>query len=176
LIPAASATAPYFVDHVNRAVERQLQAGGRRTSASLRVYTTIDLDLQQLAEQASRGNSRNSNEFTKQGDARPQAALVALDPQTGHVLAMVGGKLRRVATQSRHGRAAAARFDLQTFVYAAALESGISPLRLFADAPRAFTFDRHSPAYRPANYGGGYSMRDVTMRTALDEIFERRHG
>ncbi|HZG50947.1 MAG TPA: transglycosylase domain-containing protein, partial [Pyrinomonadaceae bacterium] len=49
--PAARATAPYFVDHVNRAIEAQLQTGDA-DERSLRVYTTIDLDLQQLAEQA----------------------------------------------------------------------------------------------------------------------------
>jgi len=84
------------------------------------------------------------------------------------VLAMVGG---RNYGESQLNRATDARRQpgsvYKPIVYAAAIESGISPVRLFADAPRAFTFDRHSPAYRPANYGGGYSMRDVTMRTAL---------
>src|SRR5438309_8746085 len=52
------------------------------------------------------------------------------------------------------------------FVYAAALESGMSPLAMFEDAPQEFTYDRKS-RYRPTNYGGGFSMRDVTMRTGL---------
>jgi penicillin-binding protein 1B len=51
-------------------------------------------------------------------------------------------------------------------VFAAALESGVSPLTLSADAPREFTYDVRS-RYRPANYGGGFSMRDVTLRTGL---------
>jgi penicillin-binding protein 1B len=162
-----NATAPYFVDYVNRAVERQLQTGGA-DERSLRVYTTIDLDLQQLAEQAVARQLAQLERVYKSGDARPQAALVALDPNTGHVLAMVGGKNYAA---SQLNRATDARRQpgsvFKPIVYASALESGISPVRLFADAPRAFTFDRHSAAYRPANYGGGYSMRDVTMRTAL---------
>src|SRR5207247_2187188 len=52
------------------------------------------------------------------------------------------------------------------FVYAAALESGISPVQMFTDAPREFVYDKRK-TYRPANYGGGYSMSDVTMRTGL---------
>ena len=52
------------------------------------------------------------------------------------------------------------------FVYAAALESGMSPLVKFADAPREFTYD-HKFKYRPRNYGGGFSMRDVALRTGL---------
>jgi penicillin-binding protein 1B len=168
--PAARATAPYFVDYVNRAVEAQLQtaAAASTDERTLRVYTTIDLDLQQLAEQAVARQLAQLERVYKEGDARPQAALVALDPETGHVLAMVGGQNYAA---SQLNRATDARRQpgsvFKPFVYAAALESGISPARTFADAPRAFKFDRYSPAYRPANYGGGYSMRDVTMRDAL---------
>jgi penicillin-binding protein 1B len=42
----------------------------------------------------------------------------------------------------------------------------MSPVQMFADSPREFVYDRNK-TYRPANFGGGYSMRDVTMRTAL---------
>ena len=168
--PTITATAPYFVDYVNRIVERQIQTNGVEAAAerSLRVHTTIDLDLQQLAEAAVARQLAQLERVYKKSASRPQAALVALDPNTGHVLAMVGG---RNYGESQLNRATDARRQpgsvFKPIVYAAAIESGISPVRLFADAPRAFTFDRHSPAYRPANYGGGYSMRDVTMRTAL---------
>jgi len=171
LDPSARANAPYFIDYVNRALEAQLHKGGAEADErSLRVYTTIDLDLQQLAEQAVARQLAQLERVYKSagGDARPQAALVALDPQTGHVLAMVGGQNYAA---SQLNRATDARRQpgsvFKPIVYAAALESGISPARLFADAPRAFNFDRHSPAYRPSNYGGGYSLHDVTMRTAL---------
>jgi penicillin-binding protein 1B len=52
------------------------------------------------------------------------------------------------------------------FVYAAALESGMSPLRMFKDAPQEFTYAR-TQKYRPSNYGGGFSMRDLPMRDGL---------
>src|SRR5207253_6801851 len=51
-------------------------------------------------------------------------------------------------------------------VYTSALESGLSPLSLYQDAPREFIYDRRT-TYRPANYGNSYSMQDVTMRTGL---------
>jgi penicillin-binding protein 1B len=51
-------------------------------------------------------------------------------------------------------------------VYAAAMEAGLSPLTLSTDAPREFTYDGRA-RYRPANYGGGYSGRDVTLREGL---------
>ncbi len=164
----ATATAPYFVDYVNRTVEAQLQTATGADERMLRINTTIDLELQQLAEQAvARQLAQLEKVYAARG-AQPQAALIALDPQTGHVLAMVGGKnyagsqLNRVTDARRQPGSV-----FKPFVYAAALESGISPVKLFADAPRAFRFDRYSPAYYPANYGGGYSLRDVTMRTAL---------
>jgi penicillin-binding protein 1B len=98
---------------------------------------------------------------------KPQAALVALDPHTGDVLAMVGG---RNYGESQLNRATDALRQpgstFKPFVYAAALEDGMSPVRLFMDAPRDFVYDRNR-IYRPANYGGGYSMREVTMRTGL---------
>lgn len=164
---ADEATAPYFVDYVNRAVEAQLQARSDVDERSLRVFTTIDLDLQQLAEHAVRDQlAQLAKAYPKRGT--PQAALIALDPQTGEVLAMVGGgngygesQLNRVTDAERQPGSV-----FKPFVYAAALESGISPVTLIKDAPRTFTYDQHA-TYRPSNYGGGYSMRDVTMRTGL---------
>jgi len=145
--------APYFVDYVNRAADTD----GRR------IYTTIDLELQDLAEQAL----KKQLERFKDQEKKPQAALVALDPHTGNVLAMVGG--RDYAT-SQLNRATDARRQpgstFKPFVYAAAVEDGISPVQLFMDAPREFVYDRNR-TYRPANYGGGYSMGEVTMRTGL---------
>lgn len=150
--------APYFVDYVNRVAE---SADGRR------VYTTIDLELQSLAEQALKKQLDRLSAVYANGAAQPQAALVALDPHTGEVLAMVGG--RDYAT-SQLNRATDARRQpgstFKPFVYAAAIEDGMSPVQLFLDAPREFVYDRDK-IYRPANYGGGYSMSEVPMRTGL---------
>jgi penicillin-binding protein 1B len=159
--------APYFVDYVNRVVESKLEAGGQKDERNLRVYTTLDLELQQLAEDAVTRQLERLDKVYKGRGVTPQAALVALDPKTGEVLAMVGG---RDYAESQLNRATdAARQPGSVFkpiVYAAALESGLSPVTMYADAPREFVYDRRS-VYRPANYGGGYSMHDVTMRTGL---------
>ncbi|HEY0004290.1 MAG TPA: PBP1A family penicillin-binding protein [Pyrinomonadaceae bacterium] len=159
--------APYFVDYVNRIVESGLERGLTKDERGLRIYTTIDLDLQQLAEAAVRRQLERLDKVYKGRKATPQAALVALDPQTGAVLAMVGG---RDYADSQLNRATDALRQpgsvFKPIVYAAALESGLSPVSLFADAPREFAYDCHS-IYRPANFGGTYSMHDVTMRTGL---------
>ena len=159
------ATAAYFIDYAERAVEARLPQDADDERQPLRVYTTIDLELQQMAEEAVE-RQLGRVEKTLKG-RRPQAALVALDPQTGHVLAMVGGDSY---AGSQLNRATDARRQpgsvFKPLVYAAAIEGGLSPLATSLDAPQDFRYDRRSH-YRPANYGRGYSMREVTFRTAL---------
>jgi penicillin-binding protein 1B len=162
----ADATAPYFIDYVSREVESRFADSSGAPGQNLRVYTTLDLDLQRAAEEAVSRQVERLEKVSK-GRRRPQAALVAIDPRNGHVLAMVGGTSY---AESQLNRATDARRQpgsvFKPVVYAAALESGISPLTLSADVPREFTYDVRA-RYRPANYGGGFSMRDVTLRTGL---------
>lgn len=155
--------APYFIDYVNRVADSEFEVSGETQE----IHTTIDLDLQQLAEQALQRQLEHLDSTYKNRDVKPQAALVALDPRTGNVLAMVGG---RKYGKSQLNRATDAwrqpGSTFKPFVYAAALEDGLSPVRMFPDAPHDFVYDRNR-VYRPANFGGGYSGRDVTMRTGL---------
>ena len=170
--PARESSAPYFVDYANRVSDEgnEGRQGCRRTAgtdACAPIVTTIDLDLQSLAEQAIRKQLARLDETYNARGATPQVALVALDPKTGEVLAMVGG---RDYAESQLNRATDARRQpgsvFKPFVYAAALESGISPLAKFTDAPREFTYAGISK-YSPSNFGGGFSMRDVPMRDGL---------
>ncbi|HEX6622722.1 MAG TPA: transglycosylase domain-containing protein, partial [Pyrinomonadaceae bacterium] len=162
----ADALAPHFIDYVNRRVAERHAGGDVADESNLRIHTTIDIELQRLAELAVRGQLERLHKVFK-GKKQPQAALVALDPKTGHVLAMVGGGSY---AESQLNRATDARRQpgsvFKPIVYAAAIEGGISPLSVSLDAPREFAYD-HRAKYRPANYGGGYSHRDVTLRTAL---------
>ena len=163
----SNAIAPYFVDYVNRVVESKLGSSNPSYEREARIYTTIDLELQGIAEVAIKHQLEILDKSYPDIKARPQAALVALDPRTGNVLAMVGG---RGYQESQLNRATDALRQpgsvFKPFVYAAALETGLSPISLYKDAPQEFVYDR-TAKYRPANYGGGYSMRDVTLRDAL---------
>jgi len=186
--PARESVAPYFVDYVNRVSEARASA---RASSDLELLksrnevagkdagepqagmpalptvTTIDLDLQRIADQAVQQQLAYLDKVYKPRGLTPQVALVALDPRTGNVLAMVGGRdygasqLNRATDAQRQPGSV-----FKPFIYAAALEAGMSPLRIFKDAPQEFTYDGKLK-YRPTNYGGGFSMRDVPMRTGL---------
>ncbi|HLR04960.1 MAG TPA: transglycosylase domain-containing protein [Pyrinomonadaceae bacterium] len=162
--PARESSAPYFIDYVNR---RGSSPTVREGLDGAPIITTLDLDLQRMAEEAIKRQLDRLEAIYKPRGLTPQAALVALDPRTGDVLAMVGGK---DYAASQLNRATDARRQpgsvFKPFVYATALESGMSPLQTFRDAPQTFTYD-HKSKYRPANYGGGYSMRDVWLRTGL---------
>jgi penicillin-binding protein 1B len=166
--PARESVAPYFIDYVNRVADSGTGvATVDHAQDAHATVTTLDLDLQQLAARAVRNQLDRLDKIYKPRGLTPQVALVALDPKTGNVLAMIGGRdyaesqMNRVTDAQRQPGSV-----FKPFVYAAALESGMSPLRMFKDVPQEFTYDRKSK-YRPANYGGGFSMRNVPMRTGL---------
>lgn len=154
--------APYFVDAVAKKIAGKDFTNGK----NLRVYTTIDTQLQETAEKSVRaGLARLDKTFAKKS-LMPQAALIALDPKNGRVLAMVGG---RDYASSQLNRAVESRRQpgstFKPFVYATALERGKLPTGLISDRPTAFPVDQKP--YKPANYGNSYAMRDITMKTAL---------
>jgi penicillin-binding protein 1A len=131
----------YFKEEVRRFLVQRF--GWERVyQGGLKVYTTVDLDMQRAAE-AEVGRALTEIE-KRQGPRKTtgasalQAALVAMDPHTGEVRAMVGG---RDFEQSSFNRATQARRQpgsaFKPFVYAAALERGFSPATLITnlDAP-----------------------------------------
>ncbi|MFN2493362.1 MAG: transglycosylase domain-containing protein [Pyrinomonadaceae bacterium] len=162
---AGNDMAPYYLDAVNRALENSPQPIDPENEQAVRVQTTIDSDLQRAAEQALVHQLDTLRKTSKTG-ASPQGAMVALDPHTGHVLAMVGG---RSYAESQLNRATDAKRQpgsvFKPFVYVAALEAGISPLATYTDAPQTFQYG--NATYSPANYGKSYSMHDVLMRDGL---------
>ena len=120
---AADREAPYLVDFVRARTEGRLddwRAGDR----ALRIETTVDLHLQRLAEAAvQEGLDGIADRRGGSPEAPPQAALVAVDPRSGAIRAMVGG---RSYQESQFNRAERARRQpgsvVKPFVYLAALE------------------------------------------------------
>jgi len=142
------------------------------------VYSTIDPDLQAAAEKAVTIGMQSVDQqlHGRAGRGRipagqPQVALVALDPKTGEVLALVGGRDYR-SSQLNHALAMRQPGSVfKPFVYAAALETAIqgghqtfTPASIVHDEPS--TFNDGYRDYQPKDFHGGF-MGDVTLRTAL---------
>jgi penicillin-binding protein 1B len=166
--------APYFVDYLGEQLQEQFPGFTQRTGA-LDVYTTLDLNLQRYAQEAvqdglARVDHTLSRRRRKPGPA--QAALVAINPRTGEVLAMVGG---RFYNRSQFNRALAARRQpgstFKPFVYLAAFEEAadqgradLTPATMVWDEPTTWTFDQQE--WSPRNYDGDYDGH-ISLRRAL---------
>jgi penicillin-binding protein 1B len=172
-----SLDAPYFVDMVNDALQTQFQDVDFQSS-SYRIYTTLDLDLQRAATESVRtGMELVDEQLRKQRRFRdgyvPQAqvALVALDPHTGEIKALVGGRNYGL---SQLNRAIAKRQPgsiFKPFVYAAAMDTALeggsrvlTPASSILDEPTTFWFDNRP--YEPSNHKREYHGQ-VTIRRAL---------
>ena len=169
---ALDAEAPYFVDFVGHALAAQFPTVTETTEA-VDVYTTLDLHLQRLAQDAvSGGIAKVDQLLSRRRRGRvPQAALIAVDPRTGDILAMVGG---RSYNQSQFNRAVSASRQpgsiFKPFVFLAAFEraaadgTALSPATLVNDEPT--TFDANGTPWTPANYENEYDG-EITLRRAL---------
>ena len=164
--------APYFVDMVGQEIAEKFP-GLTAQENSVDVHTTLDINLQRLALDAVRDGLTRVDDMLarRKRKGRAQAALLAVDPRTGDVLAMVGG---RSYNQSQYNRALSARRQpgsvFKPFVYLAAFEraaeegrSDLTPATLTNDAPKDFTFDNQS--WEPRNYDD-YDG-EITWRRAL---------
>jgi penicillin-binding protein 1B len=167
---ALDAEAPYFVDYVGQELQDKY---GTRIAGAVDVYTTLDLHLQRLAHEALRaGLSRVDELLSKRKRQNAQAALIAVDPRTGEVLALVGG---RTYNQSQYNRATSARRQpgsvFKPFVYLTAFEhayaqgrTDVTPATVVLDEPTSFEFNQQT--WTPGNYDGEYEGA-ITLRRAL---------
>ncbi len=159
-LPGVRGTAQHFVEYVKQQLIAHYGAG-KVFGGGLRVTTSIDLDLQKLA--------RRSVERWLGDRAGPSAALVAVDPRDGRVLAMYGGTSFResqfnLAVQGE--RQAGSAF--KPFVLAAALSLGVSPQTTFDSEPTVINLG--DKLWTVANYEGAYHGEiDLVKATALSD-------
>lgn len=168
--------AQYYLDLASDELQRRLENHEWRGAAN--VYTTLDLRLQRAAENAIRdGMQKVDRELKKRHRGRkgpepePQVALIALDPHTGEIKALCGGRdynlsqLNRVLAKRPPGSV------FKPFVYATALNTAVeySPRVLtqtstVMDAPTTFNYENQT--YSPDNFGHQFHGQ-VTFRQAL---------
>jgi len=165
--------APYFVDMVGAQVNEQFP-GVTRQPGMLDVYTTLDLNMQRAALDAVRNGLDNVDKLLsrrKKKTQSAQAVLLAVDPRSGEILALVGG---RSYNQSQYNRVIESRRQpgsvFKPFVYLAAFEhaalegwTDLTPASLTNDEPATFMFD--DQMWEPKNYDA-YDG-EVTLRRAL---------
>ena len=181
-----TSAAPYFVDMVKDHLLEHISESDL-SSQSYRVYTSLDPRLERAAVEAvsvgisevdkrlERKYERWAKENQKKGSSEPvphaQVALVALDPRTGEVRALVGGRdygasqLNRALARRQPGSA------FKPFVYLAAflndvdgIQPALTPLSTVVDEPTTFEFDGNE--YAPDNFGEKF-YGTVTLREAL---------
>lgn len=156
--------APHFVFYVLDELEKTygkewLEEGG------MKIYTTLDWELQQLAEKKVREGVQNNI-----WSGATNAALVSIDPKTGDVLAMVGSRdyfdktidgQVNVAVRLRQPGS-----SFKPLVYAQAFERGFQPETMLFDAPTNFGPDGSGKDYVPQNYNLRFNGL-VSMRQSL---------
>jgi penicillin-binding protein 1A len=164
-----AAKAPYFVDRVRNFLEETIGAD-MLYKGGLRIDTTLEDRLQRAAEKAV---SEGVAAFSVRAEARdrispaPQAALVALEVQSGRILAMVGGTdyakspYNRAVTALRQPGSA-----FKPIVYAYAVEKGIPQNELILDAPIVYRSASGGRDWKPQNFSGSH-RGEITLRRAL---------
>lgn len=143
-------TAPYFSTFI---LSQLLEEYGANVvyMGGLKIYTTLDLEMQYFAEKALQESGH-------------EGAIIAIEPQTGHIKAMVGGKDFK---ESKFNRATQAYRQpgsaFKPFIYLAALDNGFTPSNIIEDSP--ITFEN---GWSPENYEKEFSG-PVTLREAFEQ-------
>jgi len=161
--------APYFMDYLAQQLTT-LYKPEELVSLGLSIYTTLDPQVQIAAENAlSKELSRLENRTTalkrKSSDKKLQGAVVVIQPKTGHILAMVGGRsysksqFNRI-TQSRRQPGSA----FKPFVYVTGLDT-FTPITILSNTPRTYNID--GKTWAPKNFER-HAKKQVSFRSALE--------
>lgn len=145
-----------FIDYVSQQVAKKY-GDDALYKEGLKIYTTMDVDKQHAAVRAMRNLPNNYTD--ENGLTQPQAAIVSIDPKTGHILAMVGGRgqdsFNRASMAVRQPGSA-----FKPFVYLTALQHDMTPDTTMNDQPVTYG------GWSPKNAGGSYSGT-MTLSDAL---------
>ncbi len=156
--------APYFMEFIRQRLEEKYGAN-ILYKGGLRVHTTLDLKMQEAAEKALSSSLDRLNKNRK--GKRIEGALIALDPRTGYIKAMVGGS--GFTSENQLNRAVQARRQpgsaFKPFLYAAAIDKGFTPADTLRDEPVSYPGARSE--WTPQNYDGKFHGL-VTLRKALE--------
>lgn len=144
-----------FIDYVSQQVAKKY-GDDALYKEGLKIYTTMDVDKQHAAVRAMRNLPNNYTD--ENGLTQPQAAIVSIDPKTGHILAMVGGRgqdsFNRASMAVRQPGSA-----FKPFVYLTALQHDMTPDTTMDDQP--VTYGNWSPKNAGGSYSGTMTLSDA---------------
>ena len=147
----------YFFDMISQKVIAEVGADALY-KGGLKIYTTLDMDMQLAAEKAMRHLPNYYTDGKKL--TQPQMALAAVDPKTGYVKAMIGGrgqdKFNRATLAVRQPGSA-----FKPFVYLTAMQNGFTPASIIEDKEEEF-----AKGWKPQNSDMQWHGK-VSLRTAL---------
>lgn len=144
---------------INSIPKSMLEDGG------LRIFTNLDIDIQTKMEESLLSNNIDDDN---------QIASIVVEPSSGKVIALMGGKnyqtsqFNRVTSSKRQVGS-----TIKPFLYYSALSNGMTPASTFKSEPTEFVFAENKK-YNPTNYGNTYANKDISMNQALsysDNIF-----
>ena len=151
-------TLRYFQDAVMDELNTLSLPSSFLETGGIKIYTTLDMNAQKILE-----DSINKN-FTVED---MQLASIVMDPNTGEVLALAGGK---DYSESQFNRALYAKRQvgstLKPFLYYVALENGFTESTTFTSEETTFVFSNNK-TYSPANYNNKYGNKNITMAAAI---------
>ncbi|MBI1737329.1 MAG: PBP1A family penicillin-binding protein [Candidatus Rokubacteria bacterium] len=171
LIPAdrRRTTGQYFLEYVEQQLEAKYGAD-LVYKGGLNVYTTLNRPMQLVAEQSLRDGLKALEVRTKAraGD-HPEGAVVTVEPATGYIRAIVGGY---DFFRSEYNRAVYAKRQpgsaFKPFVYAAAIESGLTPAVRIDDAPVTYPVGQNGQPWKPDNYDRKF-RGPITLQQGIEE-------
>lgn len=164
--PGSTYVGAYFTDYILSSLKQKTNYSEEYLrSAGLSIYTTMDREIQAVAEDAVK--SLPVADIDESGVVQPQGAVVVIKPSTGEILALVGGRRYNPAQLNR-------AFEIfrqpgsaiKPFLFAAALETGYQPETKIIDEPLELIVNGRP--WRPQNYDAKY-RGEITLRTALEE-------
>ena len=159
--------APYFIETVRRYIQEKY-GGDVLYKEGIEVYTTLNIQMQKAAREAVERGLQELEEREKYEAGTVQGALFAMDPKTGAIRAMVGGRdfgrseFNR-ATQSKRQPGSA----FKPLIYTAAFDKGMTPSTVIVDAPIVYP-DPSSPdgVWKPRNFDEKF-QGPTTLHNAL---------
>ncbi len=186
--------APYFVSYVRQFLQKKYNYSDEYLdNAALNIYTTLDPQMEKAAEESVR---RRLDDLG--GGRKLQAALVCIDPWTGGVLAMVGGRdYYDTALNGQYNRAVQAKRQsgstFKPYVYATAMEQGYTPNSIVIDSPlhvrgveevksgghevKNYDFQHRGPIpfYKAVGISDNVAATRVLLKVGIPNVIEKAH-